>query len=117
MGRIKLENIHSGMVLTADVTDRTGKVLLQSGSTIEEKHIKIFKIWGVSTVEIFEGEQPEVHEVPSEVIESGNLKQLEKQLAHHFRNTDSAHEAIRELRRLALEELARQTLEEGDEQR
>lgn len=44
---LNIEDIEPGMILGAEVKDRTGRVLLSQGTTITEKHISIFKMWGV----------------------------------------------------------------------
>jgi len=41
------------MVLSSDVTDRGGRtILLKAGSELTEKHLKIFKTWGVVQVDV-----------------------------------------------------------------
>ncbi|WP_291323384.1 HDOD domain-containing protein [Desulfonatronospira sp.] len=52
MGKIIVEDLKPGMVLEDDVRDFNGRFLLGRGLSIEEKHLRIFKIWGVSEVDI-----------------------------------------------------------------
>lgn len=44
---LNIQDIEPGMVLGGEVKDRTGKVLLNKGTTITEKHLVIFKMWGI----------------------------------------------------------------------
>jgi len=52
MGVINLEDLESGMVLAADAKARNGRVLLNAGSVLTEKHLHIFKAWGVTEADI-----------------------------------------------------------------
>jgi len=52
MGTISLQNLKPGMVLAADIVENHGQVLLTAGSTINEKHINIFKTWGIPEADI-----------------------------------------------------------------
>ncbi|MGR9052504.1 MAG: hypothetical protein ACU84J_07640 [Gammaproteobacteria bacterium] len=52
MAKILLNALQPGMVLTEDTVHANGRVLLKAGSVITENHIKIFKTWGVSYVEV-----------------------------------------------------------------
>ena len=52
MGLINLENIEAGMVLAAEAKARNGRVLLPAGATVTEKHLGIFKAWGVTEADI-----------------------------------------------------------------
>ncbi len=52
MGLMYLENIKPGMVLAEDIRDYNGRFLLGKGLAIQEKHLRIFKIWGISQADI-----------------------------------------------------------------
>lgn len=55
MGKlVKLDEIKPGMVLEKDVANLQGAVLLRKGSEISERHLNIFKTWGVSSIFIKE---------------------------------------------------------------
>ncbi len=55
MGKLLIDNVQPGMVLAEDLRDRHGRFLLAKGMPVQEKHLRIFKIWGVSEVAV-EGE-------------------------------------------------------------
>lgn len=62
---LNIQDIEPGMVLGAEVKDRTGRVLLSKGTTITEKHLSIFKMWGVvdATIENADKEKIEAKAV------------------------------------------------------
>jgi hypothetical protein len=49
---IAVEKITNGIKLGADVRNKYGQILLGTGCELEEKHKKIFKMWGIVAVEI-----------------------------------------------------------------
>jgi hypothetical protein len=51
---VKLDDIKPGMVLDKDVANLQGAVLLRKGSEITERHLGIFKTWGVNSIFIKE---------------------------------------------------------------
>jgi hypothetical protein len=55
MGKlVKLEELEAGMTLDKDVENLQGAVLLRKGNQITERHLTIFKTWGVASVFIKE---------------------------------------------------------------
>lgn len=101
MGIVAIENIETGMVLAADVLDRSGRMLLGSGAELTQKHLSIFRTWGVLEADI-EGHGSDVPEntIPADVDPS-ELAVAEKELIPLFRHTNINHPAIIELIKLA----------------
>ncbi|MGZ3595494.1 MAG: HDOD domain-containing protein, partial [Syntrophales bacterium] len=60
MGIINLEDIQVGMVLAGDIRERSGRVLLASGSEITENHLRVFKMWGITEADIKDVEKEEI---------------------------------------------------------
>lgn len=52
MGRVNARDVKAGMVLASDIHSRQGQLLLPAGSVVEDKHCRIFKIWGVEAVDV-----------------------------------------------------------------
>lgn len=48
--QISLDDLQIGAILAADVKDRSGRLLLGTGAEIEERHLKIFRGWGVADI-------------------------------------------------------------------
>jgi hypothetical protein len=101
MGKITIENIETGMVLADDVHDRSGRLLLGAGAELTQKHLVIFRTWGVSEADIVGlGSDETADQLPADV-DPHELADAEKALAPLFRHTDRQHPAIIELMRLA----------------
>lgn len=47
-----LDALHPGDVLAADVADRSGRLILGRGRTLTERHIEIFRSWGIAQVDL-----------------------------------------------------------------
>lgn len=101
MGTVAIENIETGMVLASDVLDRSGRMLLGAGAELTQKHLIIFRTWGVLDADIEgHGSDAAADQVPSDV-DSLELAAVEQELMPHFRHTNPGHPAIAELIRLA----------------
>ena len=60
MARVKLADIEAGMVLKTDVQTSNGQMLMPAGATVNEKHIKTFKTWGINLIEIVSDDDAEL---------------------------------------------------------
>lgn len=101
MGLLPIENLEIGMVLASDVQDRNGRMLLGAGAELTQKHLTIFRTWGVVEADIAgidyaDDESP----LPSEV-DPAALKAAELTLIPLFIHAGTDHPALRELLRLA----------------
>lgn len=52
MGCVAVDDLRRGMVLSEDVRDIHSRLLLSRGQMINEKHLRILKIWGVCAVNV-----------------------------------------------------------------
>ncbi|HXE95149.1 MAG TPA: hypothetical protein VN642_01985 [Dongiaceae bacterium] len=101
MGKVAIENIEPGMVLASDVHDRSGRMLLGGGAELTQKHLVIFRTWGVLEADIAgQGSDDAADQVPADV-DPLELAAAELELVPLFRHTNRAHPAIVELIRLA----------------
>lgn len=109
MGEINVDFLKSGMVLACDLLDSMGRFLLGKGSVIEEKHIRIMKMWGITAAEI-EGEDQE-NAAREELlqIEPGLLLKIREHVNAFFCEPEKPgeHEALKEIRRLCILRMAR----------
>jgi len=97
MSTIKLKNLKPGMVLADDVRDLKGRVLLARGETIDAKHLKILKAWGIAEVTV-KGTGPQVAEAPdTHHADAKLLKKTEAELTELFRYADVQDPMMREL--------------------
>lgn len=101
VGKVAIENIEAGMVLAGDVHDRTGRMLLGAGAELTQKHLVIFRTWGVLEADIAgQGDGDAASQIPADV-DPVELAAAEQELAHLFHHTNRTHPAIMELMRLA----------------
>lgn len=101
MGKVAIENIETGMVLASDVHDRAGRMLLGAGAELTQKHLVIFRTWGVLEADIEgHGSDDSADQIPSDV-DPLELAAAEQELAPLFKHTNRSHPAIIELMRIA----------------
>lgn len=101
MGLVAVDNLEVGMVLASDVQDRNGRMLLGAGAELTQKHMVVFRTWGITEVDIAgidyaETEAPLPAEVDPEAVAAA-----ETALLPHFKHCGLEHPALKELLRLA----------------
>ncbi|THB67627.1 MAG: HDOD domain-containing protein [Desulfovibrio sp.] len=106
MGHINVDDLCPGMVLARDLTSPKGRMLAPQGCTLEEKHIRIMKIWGVTQADIKDSDQQQVAQeqetaIPQEVLDRAKAR---ARLCFSHANTD--HPAVAELFRLSVQRVA-----------
>ncbi|UCG08827.1 MAG: HDOD domain-containing protein [Desulfobacterales bacterium] len=101
MGILQTHKLKPGMILAEEVRDINGRLLLGKGNRIEPSHIRIFKIWGITEVQVFGAigikDKPESHVNP-ELIEK-----TEDKIKPIFVHVDLDHPAVKEIFRLSIE--------------
>lgn len=114
MGIVRTDNLKEGMILADDVRDMKGKLLLAKGQELEARHIRIFKIWGVTEAIVVGNagseEDPESDASP-ELIEK--IKEKTRPLFFHV---DLDHPAIKEIFRLSVLFRSRNRVPEAQKQ-
>lgn len=101
MGAVAIDNIETGMVLASDVHDRSGRMLLGAGATLTQKHLTIFRTWGVLEADIAgQGSGVAGDQIPADVDQQ-ELAAAAQELIPIFMHTNRTHPAIVELMRLA----------------
>ena len=58
MATIDVSQAQAGMVLSADVVDKRGRLLIPAGKELTERHVGALSQWGVDRIEV-EGDGPE----------------------------------------------------------
>lgn len=107
MARINLEDVQIGMVLESDVKDRNGRVLLGAGAALTEKHLKIFKMWGVTDADIRGVAKEEVVARAVSRLDPQVVNEIEAQMRDRFRHADMSHPFNDELFRILTIRFAR----------
>ena len=108
MPTISTNDLRPGMMLSGDAVHNNGRVLLRGGVALEEKHIRIFKTWGLASVEIEGITQEQVESEALNSLDPDILDAVRDELASHFRHADPAHPMVRELQRLLVRQRAQQ---------
>ena len=101
MGLISISDIRPGMVLAGDVKDRNNRVLLAAGQEISEKHLKIFKMWGVTDADVRGAVQEEMVVQDMAEVDPMAYQDAEQVTLDLFRHADTTHPGMKELARLS----------------
>ncbi len=93
MPTLSINDAEPGMHLAADVNDRNGRPLLKAGTELTDKHIKVFKTWGITQIQIQgDASQDPFQEIlaahPEYAIEADTVAR------ELFQHTESTHPLI-----------------------
>jgi hypothetical protein len=99
MGIVPVRDLSVGAMVATDVVDRSGRVLLRSGSTIEDRHLRILAMWGVTEVDVAgeSGARPD----EGTSVEDDVRASVESETAAIFALANRDHPAMEELARLS----------------
>lgn len=104
MALVHTDNLTPGMVLSRSICDRSGRLLLPAGAELTEKHLSIFRMWGVLEAEIVgetvAAEEPEV--APNEELDPALVAKAREEVELLFVHNDPEHPAIKELMRVCI---------------
>lgn len=100
MGIINLDEIKQDMVLAEDLKGNNGRFLLAKGTVLTQKHLKVFKIWGVIEANI-EGISKENVEKDREIqIDPATIEKANNEVRKRFIHNDLEQPVVNELFRL-----------------
>ncbi len=97
MAKISTQNVQPGMIVKKDIKDKNGRLLLPQNSQLEEKHIRILKIWGIYEVDIDQAEEEEEKNLQSSNLTVQDIKYASKIIRPKYANTNTNHPCIREI--------------------
>jgi hypothetical protein len=101
MGLINIGDIRPGMVLAKDVKDRNGRVLLSAENELTDKHLKIFKMWGVTEADIQGVAHEDVEAQEVAAMDPELLRKVDLVTQELFMHASLEHPALKELARLS----------------
>lgn len=101
MGMIPLDALEIGMALASDVRDRNGRLLLGAGAELIEKHLMIFRTWGVVEVDVVGVEDLDGDAKPPPDVTLEAIAEARKSLDVLFMHAGLEHPFVQELLRLA----------------
>ena len=101
MSMVPLDNLEPGMVLAANVLDKSGRLLLGEGVVLEAKHLFIFRTWGIVEADIVGAGGANANDLLDDITQE-KLDQAKSTLLPLYCHADIEHPAICELLRLAV---------------
>ena len=100
MGIIHINKLKPGMVLDEEVRDINGRLLLKRNKQIQEAHIRIFKIWGITEVNIRGNNAGK--DVSASSVDPQQIEKIKESTLDLFRYVDLEHPAIKEIFRISI---------------
>ena len=94
---VRINKLQPGMILNKNVVDRTGRLLLTSGHEITAKHIRTFKAWGITEVDVEVTVEEESKAVSLGIKPATVPEDIQNEIDLLFRYNDRRHPAIMEL--------------------
>jgi len=107
MGKILTDNLAQGMILTSDVLDRSGRLLLKSGTELTDRHLYILRTWGIVEVDIAGMEDNDTNATPDKTIDPALRSILEDKIMPLFLHADLSHPFMHGLLRMRIQREAR----------
>lgn len=112
MGIINLQNVQVGMELARDLKDRSGRIILSSGNKIEVNHLRIFRMWGITELDIKGVEREEVAAQELSELDPIIVSNIEECLKNYFIHSNMEHPFIQELFHLLVIKLTHRKMKE-----
>jgi len=100
MGITHINNLKPGIVLDEEVRNINGRLLLQKNKQIQPAHIRIFKIWGITEVNIRGSNSSK--EVSASSVDPQQIEKIRESTLDLFRHVDLDHPAIKEIFRISI---------------
>ncbi|THB63302.1 MAG: HDOD domain-containing protein [Desulfovibrio sp.] len=114
MGVINAVDLKPGMVLAEDLFGANQRFLLPKGTVIEESHLRIFKIWGVSEAEVQGVDRDQAMAEALAEMDPRVLQRAEELADQLFIRVGLGQEAMQELHRLFILRTTRSILAKED---
>ncbi len=86
MGLLSVNDLKDGMVLSTEIRNKHGNVLLKKGDTLSKKHIMLFKSWGITEADIEGVDKNQVEKREQEALSTDVMASIEKELKDLFRD-------------------------------
>jgi len=108
MEAVQTDRLKPGQILAEEVRDINGRLLLAKGNEIQSNHIRIFKIWGISEVNVA-GACRRKDKFDSR-LDPELVEQAAESLKFLCRHVDLEHPAIKEIFKIAVQFRCRHNL-------
>jgi hypothetical protein len=112
MGSMHINKLKPGMVIDEEVRDINGRLLLKKDKEIQPAHIRIFKIWGVTEVNIRGNNGSK--DTSAGPADPELVEKIKESTLDLFRYVDLEHPAIKEIFRISVLFRSKYNLSEKD---
>ncbi|MEP6572202.1 MAG: hypothetical protein ABJD11_05880 [Gemmatimonadota bacterium] len=92
---IATDDLAVGMVVAEDVADQQGRLLLGAGTTLTERHLRAFLMWGIRGIRVRGADDEEI--VAPLPVSAERLAEAEELLRPHFQHCEMSDPVIAEL--------------------
>ncbi len=106
--KIPIIELKEGTLLSKDVTSPNGQLLLKKGMPLTDKHIKAFKMWGIT-----EFETEEESDTPLLNFEPHILAEADTTLQKHFYGSDLSNPLLSKIYSFCLNRFALKLSQKG----
>ena len=114
MAQINLNDLQPGMVLAAPVYNKNEGLLLQKGVSLTDKHLKIFKTWGVTEADVEGYDKDKVEDDRYAFLSEEEIAEIESKLLHRFPDI-TENEVMAEVFRIAKKQKIDMYINKGPE--
>ncbi len=104
--KVGIDQLQPGMLLKGDVTDKSGRLLTRGETLLTEKHINIFKTWGITHAEIRSEAEDRDEPCPRAMLSPQALEYAVNKSQELFMHNNREHPAVRELYNFCVQRLA-----------
>lgn len=102
MGTINIDDLQAGMVLAGDILTQEGRTLLRKGNQVTQKHINIFKAWGVTEANVRGITKEDTIASAISRYDPRIYQEAKQTIEPLFSHTDKDHPFVSELMRLCI---------------
>lgn len=113
MGKIGVDRLNEGMIVDDPVSDLHGTILMQKGTVITPKGIKVLKMWGVLEVSIDDASAAEHRVSLEQLIDPCFEEEARHEVEMLFQHVHRSNVFVKELMRLATNRIAKSKSERG----
>ena len=111
MSRVRIDAIKPGNTLAEDVINADGRFLLGKGITLDPTHLRVLKIWGITSVEI-QGNSEDSSTPSPEAIDPAILQAAERCVRGYFCLADLTQPFMKEVLEICIRRRAQKMLAE-----
>ncbi len=102
MANIDIAHLQPGMIVNSDVITNIGRLLLRAGAELTKEHLRVFRTWGITEVDIQGGTEQDISAGDTAQIDPVLLQEIESELNELFRHTNRKHPFINQLYSLCM---------------